>query len=216
LFERPSPEAKQREFYSQTRRFSSDDLPSPVQSKQVQTGWNQESTRSSEGLSNQGRVAKALIRALYGESATRPVLVVSRSSAALDETVLRVWNQQWPGLKRKFTFCTGSLSSREVNGKPVDLQVIPSSRRRAFEGASNAFRVVSPFESDVQDKSRGLKKQWIEVAVEDLQSPSDFALRKHLRSFGADVDSGRAAFKPLTESFIASQKGKNRGGAKRV
>jgi hypothetical protein len=211
LFERPSPEAKQREFYSQTRRFSSDEVPSPVQNEQVRTGRNQESARSSEGLNNPGRVAKALIGSLYGESATRPVLVVSRSSGALDETVLRVWNQQWPGLKRKFTFCTGSLSSREVNGEPVDLQVIPSSRRRAFEGASNAFRVVSPFESDVQDKSHGLKKQWIEVAVEDLQSPSDFALRKHLRSFGADVDNGRAAFKPLTESFIASQKGKNSG-----
>jgi hypothetical protein len=187
-----------------------DDVPSPVQNEEGWIGRNPRPSGSSEDLSNQGLIAKALIEALYGESANRPVLVVSRSSAALDMAVLHVWNQQWPGLKRKFTFCTGSLSNREMNGKPLDLQVIPSSRRRAFAGGDNLFKIV-PFDADGQSKSPGLQQKWIEVAVEDLQPSSDFALRKHLRSFGADVESGRAAFKPLTESFIASQKGGREG-----
>jgi GTPase-associated protein 1 len=87
-----------------------------------------------------------------------------------EEVALAVWTQQWPALRRHFSFCTGALEPRRVGDRPFDLCLVPT-------GASAAFLSVqsAPDPPAVDTK-------WL---VEDLIRPSEA-----FRSFVAFVAGG--------------------------
>ena len=62
--------------------------------------------------------------ALY-ENWEKIVLIPSSSSLTFENSILSIWSDQWPRLRRNFTFCTGSLSIRKLGSREFDLQVIP-------------------------------------------------------------------------------------------
>ncbi|GAB5548119.1 MAG: hypothetical protein SangKO_078790 [Sandaracinaceae bacterium] len=157
-------------------------------------------------------LAAAVISALYGDQ--RPTLVPAASTNEHEELVLRIWSQQWPRLRRSFTFCTGSLSPRSLDKQPLDLQVVPFGRvRNALRGSRERYCLVESSASVARHAVDGSAPgQWLAAAAGDLTQPTS-GLRTFLRRFGADVEGNRESFRKLTECFVAVARHRATGGS---
>jgi hypothetical protein len=71
-------------------------------------------------------VARTLLHLLYG-SPSRRIILVSEASRHYEQLVIAVLGQQWPRLRRNFSFCTGALAIRDLN---FDLAVAPPNALR--------------------------------------------------------------------------------------
>ncbi len=78
--------------------------------------------------------AEGMFEALYGsDSAAFPILLPAESSSEYEQLVLHAWSLQWAELRGRFSFCTGALSARYVEGHPFDLQVVPQDRAATIQ-----------------------------------------------------------------------------------
>jgi hypothetical protein len=55
----------------------------------------------------------------------RPLVIPAANSDEYTEMILAAWSQKWPALRMSFTFCTGSLSARMFENRPLDVQCVP-------------------------------------------------------------------------------------------
>ena len=55
----------------------------------------------------------------------RNVILLADNAFEYENLIFSLWNQQWPELRSRFTFCTGALNTREVNGQQFVLQIAP-------------------------------------------------------------------------------------------
>lgn len=135
-----------------------------------------------------------ILEALYGEP-SKPVYVPAESSDSYENLFMMIWTQQWSRLRSSFSFCTGSLANRNIDGQSFDLQVVPLSRfgQLASQVRQGTFLIKH---RDVSPKM----KQWVFRAFEDLAEHSDDGLRGFLWEFGEDMQCGRAAFRPLVQT----------------
>lgn len=134
----------------------------------------------------------AIVARLYGDSQVR-VCVAAESAAELEQPFLAIWNQQWPSLRREFTFTTGMLGS---GARAFDLQGIPSKNRRLFQ-ESAGFTIVD-------QRNPALPEVWAMNASRDAANCDDGpVLRRFLWAFGNDFQEGRQAFQGLCETFQA-------------
>ncbi|PDT32223.1 hypothetical protein CO671_29800 [Rhizobium sp. M10] len=136
---------------------------------------------------------RPILAALYGHA---PKTVVARrpDDATCDRTVVALWGQQWPRLRRSFRFCTLSFSDRSSDNNVFDLQLVPPhdrSGRTRFSGALNV-EIMPPSQ-----------ESWIDDAVTDLRRPNSDGLRDFLLRSGSDVTSGRKGFSALCRLFRA-------------
>jgi hypothetical protein len=53
------------------------------------------------------------------------LLIPAHAAKDFEREVFAVCSQQWPSLRASFTFCTGSLSSRNFGDQPFDVQCVP-------------------------------------------------------------------------------------------
>lgn len=140
---------------------------------------------------------KSLISNLYTTD-SGPVFIRGISSSGYDELILSFWFQQWPRLRRNFSFCTGAILPRSFKKKVLDLQVIPlNSHSGILQQSDNQIldsRVIPTYHHE----------EWVECIFNDLYSPSE--LRKFLRSYGADVAAQRNQFKLLVEVYLYFKK----------
>lgn len=132
------------------------------------------------------RWVRPVMAGLYGKPKRR--IVVDRFGADVDSTVLLLWSQQWPRLRRSFRFCTFAASDRSTDNCIFDLQVLPSLDR----SVRTRFAYVVDAENVAPSTGR-----WLDDAVEDLLHPDGSGLRDFFRRLGADVAAGREAFQPL-------------------
>jgi hypothetical protein len=65
-----------------------------------------------------------LIDQLYSNP-NDPIGIPAETGTDFESAAVAIWNQQWPELRLNFSFCTGSLSERTLNSKPLDLQFGP-------------------------------------------------------------------------------------------
>ena len=133
-----------------------------------------------------GGWARQVIAALY--EMPRTPIVAEHFGNEVDRTVLALWSQQWPRLRRNFRFCTFAVSDRSAKNSNFDLQIVPRSDRSVhtrFEDAINAETFGPSFD------------RWLDDAVQDLLHPNGFGLRDSFRRLGADIAMGRGAFRPL-------------------
>ena len=134
----------------------------------------------------------AFMRGHYSRE-LRPLVIPAADSDEYTEMILAAWSQKWPALRMSFTFCTGSLSARMFENRPLDVQCVPIvttrqvSREIAEGGLGDA--VVMDFVSD--DWPR-----WVMLAGNDAMQFAGGPVRGFLWSV-ADTD-GRADF----ESFV--------------
>jgi hypothetical protein len=129
------------------------------------------------------------------------VIVPTVEGHPFEHPFISIWEQQWPRLRRSFTFCTGSIEGRELHGKAFDLQCIPAN----FAGIGNAPPERSII---VNGKSsfRKLSEPVLETIVVDLQS-ANVRLRAFMRNYGADAPAERTSFSYLVSTWLSLQKG---------
>lgn len=134
-------------------------------------------------------LARHLICALYGKPQDR-IVAARRNTTDVDRTIVALWAQQWPRLRRSFRFCTLSLADRSGDYGAFDLQLIPTEERSSRLRFPNS---VDAYESPAEDDD------WIDDAIADLVHPNTSGLRSFMRQIGADVEAGRDAFKPICQ-----------------
>ncbi|MCI0718248.1 MAG: hypothetical protein L0338_04650 [Acidobacteria bacterium] len=144
--------------------------------------------------------AEALLAALYCHS-EQPVVIPARDSRSLEAAVLRIWSQQWPGLRVSFRFCTGSLSSRTFAGQTFDLQVVPQKLVSELRRDPTLYITQAiPLGENLPDDAK-----WVRAAAMDLvgmdQPFRDFAWR-----YADPREKPRAHYSKLAEmySFLKS------------
>ena len=125
----------------------------------------------------------AALRQLYQYDKGAVGISVS-SGMECDVFLLRVWSQMWPNLRSRVGFCSGSLSPRIMNGRPLDLQCGPD-------------RIVREMKAD-QVETNPVHLSWLAVVMDDLLLPGAF--REFLNENASDLTS-RSAMAALGEIF---------------
>ena len=131
--------------------------------------------------------ARQVIAGLYGVP-KRSIVAGRLGDDEVDRTVLALWAQQWPRLRRGFRFCTFATVDRSVDSDSFDLQVVPISHRSVHARFSDAVDV---------ETCAPTCGRWLDDAVQDLLYPDGFGLRGFFRQLGSDIVAGREAFRPL-------------------
>lgn len=124
------------------------------------------------------------------------ILIQSSTPLQYENLVLSIWMQQWPRLKRNFSFCTGAISARYFNNRLLDLQIISQKLDRNLNTKKDVI-IINP-ESEFKNNET---EEWINVTYEDLISHFS-KLRDFLNSFGADINESRSVFVPLVDLYI--------------
>lgn len=153
-----------------------------------------ESKNSKVEIALDGEIwARRLLASLYGKPRNR-IIAARKSEIDVDALVLAIWVQQWPRLRRSFRFCTFAVSDRSTEGATFDLQLLPSADRNMrtrFPNAIDADNTTLP------------SSPWLEEGLADLVDPDCSGLREFLKTVGADVSTGREAFRPLCQLHMA-------------
>jgi hypothetical protein len=124
--------------------------------------------------------ALQILRALY---AVEPQNTLPRLGREQESALFAVWSQQWPRLRRSFSFQTAGFAVRDLQSK-FDLRLVDDPIRVTAEHASEAG-------------------QWESSALDDLREPGDF--RRFIWRYGSDVRRGRERFRFLAELFVVSR-----------
>lgn len=150
-------------------------------------------------------VVESILTGLYGSPNT-PVFIIADTSEEFETLVLAIWNQQWPRLRRSFSFCTGSISNRKLNGGFFDVQVMPWT---SFENVKRALPAAEYVKIDYPELT-STHPGWVSDAADDLLINNNGNLREFLWNFGADESNGRSSFSRLVQVF--SKRGKTKLG----
>lgn len=162
------------------------------------------SVLSGEGGIGHGGMSQSQIPAILSETygtPDLPIFVLADRSEEYDDLVLALWTQQWPELRGSFSFCTGSIESRELSGRPLDLQIIPNTAfQKVKQKVPKARFIEGPQSIQLSDSP-----QWLEAAIQDFSRLPDGELTGFLRSYGEDISEGRVAFAKLSDIFAMSR-----------
>ena len=123
--------------------------------------------------------ALCLLREIYGEGTG----VFSSPNDAV-ELIFAIWSQQWPRLRRSFSFRTASSSlETAASMRTLDLLVMRTLRDR---------KVLLPSPAEL-------------TALEDLRVTPPSPCRRFLWRYGADLRSGRERFWFLIDVYMATR-----------
>ncbi len=135
---------------------------------------------------------ETIVEATYANAELR-ICVLAESSEVVQNAFLALWNQQWPQLRRTFSFTTGMLGTA---ARAFDLQAIPTKNRRLFQDRAG-FKVLAtaPDSVDVDE--------WARTAAADATGIADRPpnLKAFLWEFGGHFHDGRRVFRPLCHVF---------------
>ena len=120
--------------------------------------------------------ALQILRAVYSEQVGSVLAAQGRKREA---ALFKVWSQQWPRLRRSFSFQTSGHSS----------------------AASSRFslRLVAGVERDTTNDAIDKLNNWERASLDDLQAPGDF--RRFIWRYGSDIRRGRERFRFLANFF---------------
>ncbi len=166
-------------------------------------------------LGDVNSMAHGLINALYpsaGDEAL-PVVIGAQNSHEYEPLILAVWSQQWPALRARFTFCTGSLSFRSsFDGQPFDCQVVPEARlhRVGREAGSeiteigisaDSSRATVPKTVDIGPQTH----EAVVAIVSDLAEVEGRRVKEFVWRYSEDLPSHRPMFRSLVDAYLAVQ-----------
>lgn len=133
-------------------------------------------------------VVLGMLEALYIET-EKAAILPAKNSNDYKRYILDIWSEQWPRLRRNFTFCTGALDVRTIGEKIFDFQIVPQKNVSGIERKhKNIF-----ISYNSSDNSFELAKL--------LQESSKNQRRKFLWSYGADIGGERKDYLPLLKVF---------------
>lgn len=126
----------------------------------------------------------AVLNGLYESPSSRVVAKRDRG-LQVDALALRIWDQQWPRLRRSFKFCTFTTKDRSTSSAPFDLQILPS--------LDKSSRARLPNTREVSPRSFESQPDWLMTLMDDARQPNYGGLRDTLKRLGADILGGREA-----------------------
>ena len=129
-----------------------------------------------------------IMEALY-QSPNKTCLIPQNSSQTLENEILKIWSEQWPRLRRNFTFCTGALNLKVLEGEEYDLQIIPEKLTTNINRQSKKGYVVNIEESHFNE--------WLNI----FKKYDQIEIHKFLWTFGADVEGKRSNYISLLKLF---------------
>ncbi len=138
--------------------------------------------------------AQQIVRALYSGAEAEAERIFA-PLGSLDTEIFAVWSQQWPRLRRTFSFRTANAFSETTPTKAkFDLMIYIN------ESSSS------------EDKNETALALWENACVADLSVAGGTEFRKFLWRYGADIRYGRKRFKFLAEIFISTRVVQLNGG----
>jgi hypothetical protein len=132
----------------------------------------------------------AVLNALYRFPRDR-VIAKRDPAVSVEALTLRIWDQQWPRLRRSFRFCTFTTKDRSTTGGPFDLQVLPA--------IDSAIRMRMSGTQEASSVADACQPGWLTTLMDDARKPNLGGLRDTLRRLGADILGGREAMPTLCE-----------------
>lgn len=108
----------------------------------------------------------------------------------IEAEIFAIWSQQWPRLRRMFSFRTAGSVTDPSNKTHFDLRVIRA-----------------PLSPDVRAQFDGPEKsdEWEREAIDDLLTSGRTAFRRFLWRYGSDIRRGRRRYKFLAQMFLATR-----------
>jgi hypothetical protein len=128
-----------------------------------------------------------VLRALY---APRSQGILSDNKEPLDAAIFAVWSQQWPRLRRVFSFRTAGFVADPSNTIRLDLRIVR-------EPLSSAQLIQTDTASQPAD--------WERVAIDDLLAPEPSDFRRFLWRYGSDIRRGRERYRFLAQLFLTTR-----------
>ena len=162
LFKRPN-DIDSKDEYSQSLEFEPCDTPLPP---------------------IDAVLASKLLSQLYARP-LRQVFLYAEDQAKSHATVLAIWGQQWPRLRRNFCFCSLTARDRSTSEHCFDVQFLSTRKKERRSAIEHRF-----------DDQEG----WMNLCLDDLRA-SNFAFREFLRRAGGDIKDGRGRFAELCQLF---------------
>jgi hypothetical protein len=134
----------------------------------------------------------------YGDP-NAPLLFAAEKVHEFDELIFAIWSQKWPALRMTFTFCTGSLSNRTFDNRPLDFQVVPMS---VLRGVSHEIAASGVTGAKVANSLQADATSWAVTAAHDAMCTRGSELRRFLWAV-SDSTSGRPEFTRFVKVFGA-------------
>ena len=128
-----------------------------------------------------------VLRALY---APRSQGILPDHNEPLDGAIFAVWSQQWPRLRRAFSFRTAGFAADPSNTVRFDFQVV-------YEPASSAPLIQADASTQPAD--------WESAAIDDLLLPEPSDFRRFLWRYGSDIRHGRDRYRFLAQLFLTTR-----------
>ena len=155
--------------------------------------------------------ASILLAALY-EQPESSIVVLDDKCSPWEKIIFAIWSQQWPRLRRNFTFSTGSLGDRRLAGVSFDVQVAPLSSQRIWRRGGASTVVLDMLSKSAQPPP----PTWMSVVLDDLEHHPTSRLRQFLFAYGSDIEKPRHTFSNLVNAFIRLNCDSNQDWAERL
>ena len=133
-------------------------------------------------------LARQIVGRLYSEPSSQIFMTVNDQKSA-ESTLIAIWGQQWPRLRRNFRFCTLTAKDRSTSQHRFDIQFTTGHNMRNDEWSSAQLK---PDDA------------WIDLCINDLEK-SDSHFRQFLKRAGGDLSGGRVRFAELCRLFALRQ-----------
>lgn len=133
--------------------------------------------------------AQRVIQAIYADHGTGTVIA---PLGVLDDVIFAIWSQQWPRLRRSFSFRTAASSNENLSTttKKFDLVVLLVSGRNQDKVIDNDLNSI---------------EAWEKICIDDLLFPHNTEFRRFLWRYGSDVRLGRKRFKFLANIYLSTR-----------
>jgi len=149
-----------------------------------------------------GPVVSHVIEHLYIDARCPPILLRCDASRECEDLILSIWSQQWPALRKSFTFCSGSLSNRLIGEKPFDIQAIPRKLARSIER-----EVPTAYSIDIaNDLAHETGHTWVATVTKDITSDKPTPFRRYLWAVGDRSHPRRSDFAKLANLYEVVQR----------
>ncbi|MDH4185711.1 MAG: hypothetical protein OEV08_01820 [Nitrospira sp.] len=157
----------------------------------------------SNGLLQSDTFEKVLY--FHYQTGSTPVLIGARNSSEFESMVFALWSQKWPKLRNDFTFCTGSLSARTYNKRPLDIQCVPIAKVREVLLELTASGTMNPVVANAENSEPyQALPSWASLAVKDALAVEGGFFREFLWTV-SDDSAACADFRKYSLIFYALQ-----------
>jgi GTPase-associated protein 1 len=151
---------------------------------------------SQSGLNNQITVMQSFLLSHYQQD-WHPLIFSATDSNEFADLIFAVWSQKWPALRMNFTFCTGSLSARTFEKRPLDVQCTPITATRQVSREVAAEGSGEPIVMDIAPPDL---PRWTVLAANDALQYEGGPVRSFLWSV-SEIDSTRSDFQSFVKLY---------------